>query len=97
MVSQVKYLTPIENALRTTRDERILEQFGALCMDSECPSFASSILRCLGRQTDIGSASWRDALAMDDIEIRDAAVHAVESWGGAVIVDNLISHNKPEP
>ncbi len=69
----------IEDALRFSRDERILEQFSALCLDIEHPSFASSILRCLGRQTDIGNAAWRaglvrNALATDDIEIRDAAV-----------------------
>ncbi len=92
----------IENALRSTSDERILEQFGALCLDIERPSFASSILRCLGRQTDIGNAAWRagvvrNALATADIEIRDAAVHAAESWGGAKIVDVLMSHNEPEP
>ena len=90
----------IENALRSARDERILEQFRAFCLDIERPSFASSILRCLGRQTDIGNAAWRaglvrDALALDDIEIRDAAVHAAEFWGGAEIVDTLISHNEP--
>ena len=92
----------IENALRSTRDERILEQFGALCLDIERPSFASSILRCLGRQTNMGNAAWRaglvrDALATADIEIRDAAVHAAEFWGGAKIVDVLMSHNEPEP
>ena len=92
----------IENALCSTKDQHILEQFGALCLDIERPSVASSILRCLGRQTDIGNAAWRaglvrDALAMADIEIKDAAVHAAESWGGAEIVDILISHNEPEP
>ncbi len=92
----------IEDALRSSRDERILEQFSALCLDIERPNVASSILRCLGRQTDIGNAAWRaglvrDALATADIEIRDAAVHAAESWGGAEIVDVLISHNEPEP
>ena len=92
----------IEDALRSAGDERILEQLGALCLDIERPSFASSILRCLGRQTDIGNASWRsglvrDALATDDIEIRDAAVHAAEFWGGTEIVDALISHNEPVP
>ena len=92
----------IENALRSTRDERILEQFGGLCLDIERPSFASSILRCLGRQTNIGNAAWRaglvrDALATADIEIRDAAVQAAESWGGAEIVNILIAHNEPEP
>ena len=92
----------IENALRSASDQRVLEQFGALCLDVERPSFASSILRCLGRQTDIGNAAWRagivrDALATDDIEIRDAAVHAAEFWGGSEIVDTLISHNEPVP
>ena len=91
----------IEDALRSTGDERILEQLGALCLDIERPSFASSILLCLGRQTDIGNAAWRagivrDALAADDVEIRDAAVHAAEFWGGTEIVDALISHNEPE-
>ena len=92
----------IEDALRSTGDERILEQFSALCLDIERPSFSSSILRCLGRQTDIGNATWRaglvrDTLATDDIEIRDAAVHAAEFWGGTEIVDALISHNEPVP
>lgn len=92
----------IEDALRSSRDERILEHFSALCLDIERPSFASSILRCLGRQTEIGNATWRaglvrDALGLDDIEIRDAAVHAAEFWGGTEIVDTLNSHNEPVP
>ncbi|MDE2887385.1 MAG: hypothetical protein OXR72_04165 [Gemmatimonadota bacterium] len=92
----------IENALRSASEQRILEQFDALCLDVERPSFASSILRCLGRQTEIGNAAWRaglvrDALATDDVEIRDAAVHAAEYWGGAEIVDTLISHSEPVP
>ena len=92
----------VDDALRSSRDEGILEQLGALCLDIERPSFASSILRCLGRQTDIGNAAWRagivrDALAADDVEIRDAAVHAAEFWGGTEIVDALISHNDPVP
>ena len=92
----------IEDALRCARDERIFKQFGALCLDIQRPSFASSILGCLGRQTDIGNAAWRagivrDALATDDIEIRDAAVHAAEFWGGTEIADALISHNEPVP
>ena len=92
----------IEDALRSTGDEGILEQFSALCLDVERPDFASSILRCLGRQTDIGDAAWRaglvrDALATDDVEIRDAAVHAAEFWGGTDFVDALISHNEPVP
>lgn len=85
----------IEDALRSFRDERILEQFDAWFLDIERPEFASSILRSLGRQTDIGNSTWRagivrDALATDDIEIRDAAVPVAEFWGGTEIVDTLI-------
>ena len=92
----------IEDALRYSRDERILEQFSAMCLDIERPCFASSILHCIGRQTEIGNAAWRaglvrNALATDDIEIRDAAVHAAELWGGAEIVDVLMSHNEHVP
>ena len=91
----------IENALRSTENHRILDWFSSLSLDAKHPSFASSVLRCLGRQTHIGTAAWRaglvrDALAKDDIEIRDAAVQAAESWGGQEIVDVLMSHNEPE-
>ena len=91
----------IENALRSTENQRILDWFSALSLDAKHPSFASSVLRCLGRQTYIGTAAWRaglvsNALAMDDIEIRDAAVQAAESWGGQEVVDVLISHDEPE-
>ena len=34
---------------------------------------------------------------MDDVEIRDAAVQAAESWGGREVVDVLMSHDEPEP
>lgn len=91
----------IENALRSTEDQRIFDWFSAFSLDAKHPSFASSVLRCLGRQTHIGTAAWRaglvrNALAMGDIEIRDAAVQAAESWGGQEIVDVLMSHNEPE-
>ena len=91
----------IENALRSTENQRILDWFSALSLDAKHPSLASSVLRCLGRQTHIGTAAWRaelvrDALAKDDIEIRDAAVQAAESWGGQEVVDVLISHDEPE-
>lgn len=91
----------IENALRSTKDQRILDWFSALSLDAKHPSLASSVLRCLGRQTHIGTATWRaglvrDALAKEDIEIRDAAVQAAESWGGLEIVDVLMSHDEPE-
>ncbi len=91
----------IENALRSTEDQRIFDWFSYFSLDAKHPNFASSVLRCLGRQTHIGKAAWRtglvrDALTMDDIEIRDAAVQAAESWGGQEMIDVLISHDEPE-
>ena len=91
----------IENALRSSGSQRILDWLGAFSLDTECPNFASSVLRCLGRQIHIGTAAWRaelvrNALATDDIEIRDAAVQAAESWGGLEVVNVLMLHSEPE-
>lgn len=91
----------IENALHSSGSQDILDWLSAFSLDTERPSFASSVLRCLGRQTHIGTPAWcaglvRDALATDDIEIRDAAVQAAESWGEKEVVDVLKLHNDPE-
>ena len=91
----------IENALRSSGSQSILDWLSAFSLDTERPNFASSVLRCLGRQTHIGTAAWRaelvrNALATDDIEIRDAAVQAAESWGGLEVVNVLMLHNEPE-
>ena len=91
----------IENALRSSGSQSILDWLISFSLDTERPNFASSVLRCLGRQTHIGTAAWRaelvrNALATDDIEIRDAAVQAAESWGGLEVVNVLMLHNEPE-
>ena len=39
----------------------------------------------------------RDALALDDVEIRDATVQAAELWGDRDILPVLKSHSEPEP
>ena len=91
----------IENVLRSSGSQGILDWLSAFSLDMERPNFASSVLRCLGRQAHIGTAAWRaelvrNALATDDIEIRDAAVQAAESWGGSGMVNVLRSHSEPE-
>ena len=88
----------IENTLA---DARTLDWFTAFCVDESEPGFAASVLRCLGRQPEAGHPSWRNelirtALQSSDVEIRDAAVQAAESWGGQDIVDVLMSHDEPE-
>lgn len=91
----------IEQALQSGEDVRILEWLRAFSLDDTQPSFAASVLRCLGRQEHLGTSSWRselvrDALALDDVEIRDAAVQAAELWGDRDILPVLKSHSEPE-
>ena len=91
----------IEQALQSGEDERILEWLRDFSLDTAQPVFASSVLRCLGRQEYLGTSSWRselvrDALALDDVEIRDAAVQAAELWGDSDILPVLKSYSDPE-
>ena len=39
----------------------------------------------------------RDALAIEDIQIRDAAIQAAELWGDQALSDILESHVEAEP
>lgn len=94
----------IAEALRSAKDHRVLGWFKAFCTDASQPSFASSILRCLGRQCQggTGSAAWRvglvrDGLATNSVEIRDAAIQAAESWGDPELLDVLRTHSEREP
>lgn len=92
----------IEQALQSRKDQHILEWLRAFSLDDTQPVFAASVLRCLGRQEYPGTSSWRselvrDALALDDVEIRDAAVQAAELWGDSDILPVLKSHSEPEP
>ena len=85
-----------------SHNEWVFTWFRDFCTDMERPSFAASVLRCLGRDPRIGSEEWRcgliqEALAIDDVEIRDAAIQAVESWGGKDLVEILRTHEEPEP
>ena len=92
----------IGEALRSTEDKPFLDWFRTFSLDAERPSFAASVLRCLGRQTPPGTDSWRtelvrDGLAVADVEIRDAAVQAAESWGGRSLADVMKAHREAEP
>ena len=92
----------IGQVLQSREDQRILEWLRAFSLDDTQPSFAASVLRCLGRQEHLGTSSWRselvrDALALDDVEIRDAAVQAAELWDDHEILPVLKSHSEPEP
>ena len=90
----------IGTALRSPEDRQVLDWFKGFCLDAKHPNFSASVLRCLGRQICPGTGSWRvelvrDALAMKDVEIRDAAVQAAEYWGGRDIRSVLEAHIEP--
>lgn len=87
-------------ALRTREGPSILIWLREICLNSAQPSFAASIFRCVGRLTVPGADVWRaglvrDGLAMNDLEIRDAAVQVAESWGDPGLYDVLKSHSEP--
>ena len=92
----------IGQALDSGENKYILGSLKALSLDVTHPNLAASVLRCLGRQTYPGTSLWRtalvrDALTMDNIEIRDAAVQAAESWGDENMRTILELHSEPEP
>lgn len=91
----------IAEALWSLEDQDVLEWLSAICLDTSRPSFAASVLRCLGRQDSPGTNSWRvelvrSGLALSDVEIRDAAAQAAESWMDSNLVNVLESHSEPE-
>ena len=94
--------TIIADAYQSENVRWMLDWLKNLSTDASQPSFASSVLRCIGRIDNFGTVSWRigvvrDCLAIDDVEIRDAAVQAAELWADIELVDVLQSHLEPEP
>ena len=79
----------------------VLEWLRGFSLNVADPSFASSVLRCLGRLDSPGTTSWRaalvrDALALDDVEIRDAAAQAADSWADPDLIEVLTAHKESE-
>ncbi len=92
----------IAAALRNQENSGIHDVLRSFSLDEQRPAFAASVLRCLGRQAAPGTSSWRvnllgDALANEDIQIRDAAIQAAELWGDRALSEVLESHVEAEP
>lgn len=65
------------------------------------PAISAAFLRCTARVDfakigDIGLSLAQDALDHNNIEIRDAAVRALENWGGKEAINILRKHNDTE-
>ena len=91
----------LEDAL-SVDESSVLSLVHGLCTNETRSVFAAYTLRCLGRLTSPGSSEWRasvvaDALASVDVELRDAAIQATESWGDRNLVQVLRSHEDAEP
>ncbi len=61
------------------------------------PSIGASIVRCIGRLEFDRVGNWGmrvadDALRHKDVEVREAAVRALEAWGGCDALSMLRSH-----
>lgn len=92
----------MERALQSEETRHVLEELRRCALDATRPDFAAAVLRCLGGCAQAGIPAWRtalvrDALAMDEIEIRDATVQAAEWWGGQAMRSVLGAHVEPVP
>ena len=91
----------VDDVLRSMDEPQVLVWFRDRAVDRTDPGFASSVLRCLGRRRP-GTSAWRAgivqaALAADDVEMRDAAMQAAESWGGQEVRNVLRNHVESTP
>jgi len=92
----------IDEALQIGPNGPALNWLKTFCLTTMRPTFAASTLRCLGRLTNPGPLAWRlelvqSALAVEDAELRDAAVQAAESLGERDFASILESHHETEP
>ena len=92
----------LARALSNYQNETVLGWIAEFCTDVGRPSVAASILRCLANLHNPGTTEWRiklvrDALHTGHIEIKEAAVRAVEHWGGSDLLTVLSSHQEDVP
>ena len=92
----------LSKALSTNPDKDLLHWLSEFCTDLTRPDFASSILRCLANLHHPGTPDWRvnllqEALCTDNVEIKAAAVQAVEHWADSDLLEILSSHQEDVP
>ena len=90
------------SALHGLASPEVFDWIREFCTDVARPTFASSVLRCLATLDYPGTTEWRsnviqDALHTDNVDIRDAAVQAVEHWGETGLLRILASHHENAP
>ena len=95
---------PAEHVIAAALDSKdadaLLRRIRSICLDSTTPTFAAGVFLCVARQPEVGTAAWREelvrgGLAVDDVEVRDAAMQAVEHWGDPGLRRTLVAHSEP--
>ena len=92
----------IDNALRlSVNQDHLLDFLADMTVNIKHPDFAASVLRCLSR-LQLGKSTWRtkilqSALTSEDVEIRDTAVEAAETWQDIELRGVLQRHNESAP
>ena len=91
----------IDDALTSANRQDVYRQLSEFIADVEYTQLAASVLRCLGR-CKLEPLAWRveivqTALASDDLELRDAAAQAAETWGDIEFCDVFKHHSEVVP
>lgn len=90
----------IAAALDSEDPDTVLRWIRSFCLDSSNPAFAAAVFVCVARQPRVGTARWREELvrsgiAMDEAEVRDAAMQAAEYWADPGFLHVLSAHSEP--
>lgn len=95
---------PAESVIATALDsedpDTVLRWIQSFCLDSSNPAFAAAVFVCVARQPGVGTARWREelvrgGLAVDEVEVRDAAMQAAEYWADPGFLHVLSAHSEP--
>lgn len=90
----------IATALDSENPDAVLRWIRSFCLDSSNPAFAAAVFVCVARQPGVGTARWREelvrgGLAVDEVEVRDAAMQAAEYWADPGFLHVLSAHAEP--
>ena len=95
---------PAESVITAVLDsedrDTVLRSIRSFCLDSSNPAFAAAVFVCVARQPGVGTARWREelvrgGLAVDEVEVRDAAMQAAEYWADSGLLHVLSAHSEP--
>ncbi len=90
----------ITAALDSEDPDTVLRWLRSCCLDTSNPTFAAAVFVCVARQPGVGTVEWREdlvrgGLAVDDVEVRDAAMQAAEYWADPGFLHVLSAHLEP--